>query len=336
MKIEYNGVVMKLVEIHAYERQNVYSADHADLLYVRHKINLTAQLVSGGRPYGTAAKRVPDGDARLKDFVRTDGFLGSPAGALDADSLVAQNEGNPDLGEHFAATDRLIVPRLLTPRRHLKLTAYRANRAGGVQEFVYLQSPRPGMATDSLNGPHPLGCTITEATGSAPTSAVLNFQIETHLPLADNDASRPIISHRWTTTIGHDEDHYATREITGEAVFDTALMARYTETPDAFLSQLYHPIPLGFRRGLPHVELSSDGSRLTYTITDTAVPCVFDAADSGATQLFIAENWKFLSPKGLNYWGDTSGGTGKGTWGQAWDHAWKMVGDDFLPFSPFK
>jgi len=308
MKIEYNGVEMALVEIHSYERQNVYSSDHADLLYVRHRINLTAQVVSGGQPWGTAAARVSDKDARLQDRTRgANEFLGDSKGALNADLLVAQNKTPAvDKGEFYAASDRLLVPRLLTPRRQLKLTAYRVGANGQPQPFVFLQSPRPGMNIDSLNGPHPLGCTVTEPTGEAPVSAVVNFQIETHLPLVDTDAARPIISHRWTTVIGHDEDYYATREISGEAVFDTALMARYDQLPDAFLSQLYHPIPLGYRRNLPHVELSSDGSHLTYQITDTAVPCVFDAADSGATQLLVAENWKFQSPKGLNFWGDTS------------------------------
>lgn len=304
MKIEYNGVELALVEIHSYERQNIFSADHCDLLYVRHKVNLTAQVVSGGNPHGLAAKTLRQGDTRIVDGVREAGeFLGEAKASLLNENVTALNTtANPDAGEFFAATDKLLVPTLLTPRRKLKMTAYRRDAAGNPQAFVFLESPRPGLLVDSLNGPHPLGCTTTEMTGEAPVSGVLNFQIETHLPPVDNDASRPIISHRWVTTIGHDEDYYATRQITGEAVFDTGLMQRFSESHDAFISQLYHPIPLGFRRNLPSVELSSDGSHLTYTITDTAVSCVFDAADSGATQMMIAENWKFTSPKGMGYW----------------------------------
>lgn len=305
---------MALVEIHGYERQNVYTADRADLLYVRHKINMTCQVLSGGNPYGLAVQTLRDNDARLRNSDRTAGFLGEPSGTLRQETLIPLNrQPLPSSGEFMAATDRLLVPLLLTPRRKLKLTAYRQTAGGGVQPFVYLESPRPGLNADCLNGPHPLGCTLTEATGEAPVSGVLNFQIETHVPLADNDASRPIISHRWTMTLGHDEDFYATREISGEAVFDVGLLGRYAESPDAFISQLYHPIPLGFRRNLPQVSLSSDGSRLTYSITDTAVPCVFDAADSGATQMFIAENWKFTSPHGVSFWGNSREG-GSGWW----------------------
>lgn len=299
MKIEYNGIVMDMLELHSYERQNVYTPDGVDLLFVRHRLNMTCTLAPGGNPWGMAVGQVSKDDPRLKSNKRSTGFVGDKPDSL----ATPQAFGTLGVGAQMAGvTDRLLTPMLLQPRKKLKVTAYQPGAKDGdpVREVVWLESPRPGLACDSMSGPHPLGCTLVEPTGDAPVSAALNFQIETHLPIAETDAARALTSHRWTTTIAHDDDYYATRYVSGEAVFDQSLVQTYGYTPSDFLNQLYHPIPLGFRRGLPEVTLSSDGSKLTYTFTDTAVPCVFDAGETGATQCWIEEEWKFVSPHGIN------------------------------------
>lgn len=307
MKIVYNDIEMQLVEMHSYERANVYTQDMADLLYVRHRLNMTCALGCGGHPEGMAAALVPDKDDRLKPKDRRGGFIGLPShkqdnqGRLQANPLHQYFGSNPFGGEPGGATDRLLVPLLLEPRRKLKITAYRKlQNEDKPVEFTWLESPRGSLKIDAANGPHPLGCTLVEPTGEAPVSGLLNFQIETHLPLAEGDEARPLISHRWTTSVQHDEDYYATRVVSGEAVFDPSLLDKFAAHPHEFISQLYHPIPVGFRRGLPEVTLESDNSRLSYTFTDTAVPMVFDAGTSGATQCWIEEEWKYVSPMGIS------------------------------------
>jgi len=299
MKLQYGQVELDLLELHSYDRQNVYTPDGADLLFVRHRLNCTCVLSPGGAPHGLAAfKLTPPLVGTLHPADRKTAFKG----AVPIQQPLYQYKGvDPFGGETAGVTDRVVVPLLLTPRQKLKLIGYRpADEEEAVESFVWLESPRPGYDCDSLNGPHPLGCSLVEATGDAPASGVLNFQIETHLPLAETDSARAIISHRWTTTITHDEDYYATRIISGEAVFDPSLLLKYNQSADAFISQLYHPIPLGYRRGLPDVTLASDGSKLTYVVTDTAVPCVFDPAGSGATQCWVDEEWKYISPRGMS------------------------------------
>jgi len=301
MKIEYNGIVMDMLELHSYERQNVYTPDGVDLLFVRHRLNMTCTLAPGGNPWGMAV-RATKGDERLTSPKRTSGFVGEkPSPQLK--TVQAFGTSAAQTGAEVApVTDRILTPLLLMPRKKLKITAYRPGKkeTDPVQEVVWLESPRPGLVCDSMNGPHPLGCTLTEPTGDAPVSAALNFQIETHLPPVDVDEARALISHRWTTTLAHDEDYYATRIVNGEAVFDASLLQLEGRPPSDFLNQLYHPIPLGYQRGLPEVSLSSDGSKLEYSFTDTAVPCVFDAGETGATQCWIEEEWKYVSPHGLN------------------------------------
>ena len=304
MKVVYNGIEMHMLELHSYSRNNVYTEDRADVLAVRHHLNMSVVVGAGGHPHGMAHKRLSDNDARLKPEPRRTGFRGHPKLTGQLDNTVAYGasvDRNPWAEEWVGATDRVLVPLLMTPRQKLKITAYRPKEKdndASAQEMTWLESPRLGQVVDVMNGPHPLGCTMTEPTGDAPGSAVLNFQIETHLPLAETDDARAIISHRWTSTLQHDDDFYATRVVSGEAVFDQGLLHLFNQNASDFLNQLYHPIPLGYQRGLPEVTLSSDGAQLRYTFTDTAVRCVFDAGQSGATQCWIDENWTYTSPAG--------------------------------------
>lgn len=301
MKIEYNGIALDLLELHAYERQNVYTPDGCDLLFVRHRLNMTCTLASGGSPNGLSAAQVGPYHPLLKSPPRLSGFVGAQPGVYPPARLYRGPD--PFGGEQAAMTDKLLSPLLLTPRKKLKITAYRpvSGDSNQAQAVTWLESPLPGMECDSMSGPHPLGCTVTEPVGDAPASAVLNYQIETHLPLLETDAARCIVSHRWTSSISHDDDYYVTRTVSGEAVFDQALLKRFGENPGEFLNQLYHPIPLGFRRSLPDVTLSSDGCKLTYAFADTAVPCVFSPGETGATQCWIEEEWKYVSPMGMGF-----------------------------------
>ncbi len=314
MKIEYNGITMELVELHAYERQNIYTPDGADLLFVRHRLNMSCALAPGGNPYGMATQGADAQDPRLSPKARQRDVVGPKNGPPPL-PVVTQYRGRDVFGGDAAGvSDRLLSPLLLTPRRKLRVTAFKIDATGNPVEVVWLESPRPGQPCDSMSGPHPLGCTVAEATGDAPSSGLLNFQIETHLPLSEVEGARFIVSHRWTSAITHDEDYYATRIVSGEAVFDQGMVLQFKVPPAAFLNQLYHPIPLGFKRNLPHVELSSDGCKLTYEFTDTAVPCVFDAGETGATQCWIDEEWKYLSPHGVSPAGE-GGPAGNGVLG---------------------
>lgn len=296
MKVEYAGVAMRIVEIHEYERVNVYSPDGADLLYVTHRVNLSAAMFPNGYPAGLAATTVPqrisdDMTGRAPGLVaRPGGFVGGRVDPPVYDGPTTDTTLSPGTTPAFI-TDRIVHARLALPRQKLKISAFNTDGS----EYVWLESPRPGATVDAANGPHVL-VVNPEAPAGEGTSMVLNFQIETHLVPVDVQAERAVLSHRWTTQIDHDENYYPSRTIEGVAVFDSAVLASYNWTPDAFRNQLFHPIPVGYRRKLGPVNQSSDGLVLTYSFTDTLVECVFDPANTGATQINIVEDVTYTSP----------------------------------------
>lgn len=287
MKLEYNGVELHLYEIHQYERDTVYTPDRTDVLYIRHYLNLTCVYAPGGNPFGMSVKKGQQAEIRGGALIGT--RFNPNVGTFSRPEM--SKSFDPRDGELPALTDKQLTVRLLQPRKLLKLTGYSSTG----EEVVILRSEK-----DALNGPHPLGCVVVEPTGDAPNSLTLNFQIETHLrPVTALQDPSPIISHRWTSTVGHDDDNYPTRTINGKIVFDVGAMSSLPVLARSFISQLIPPIPLGFRRTKPTAELGSDGATITYAIMDTMLPAVFDAADSGATQCQIEERWEYDSPMGV-------------------------------------
>jgi hypothetical protein len=94
-----------------------------------------------------------------------------------------------------------------------------------------------------------------------------------------------------------DENHYLTRVIKGEVIFNAALMDNSPYTPDHFRNQFMHPIPLGFKRRGPTVTQSSDGFTIRYVIEDVNPTITFDPGDSGATNIEIVETIKYAQPQ---------------------------------------
>ena len=87
-----------------------------------------------------------------------------------------------------------------------------------------------------------------------------------------------------------------TRTITGEIIFNGGLYRQLDRVPSDFLSQLLHPIPLGFKRMVPHVVQSSDGLVIQYTVVDVDTTITFDPGNSGCTNINIVENLQYLQP----------------------------------------
>jgi len=149
--------------------------------------------------------------------------------------------------------------------------------------------------TDAANGPIPLRVDVVEAAGNG-ASMTVNFQISTCLVPVDPNSERLVLSHRWQVTHSQDEHHYLTRTITGEIIFNGGLYRQMDKVPSDFLSQLLHPIPLGFKRMVPHVVQSSDGLVIQYTVVDVDTTITFDPGNSGCTNINIVENLQYLQP----------------------------------------
>lgn len=300
MKVTYNDIPMRLLEINEYSREAVYDPSNTDLLYLTHRLNVSVEVFPNGYPVGLAQRAIP---SRVEDEMRSVrlGIIGGAQGAVKAfigKKVDAPEYDGPkaesvrDFGDQPGfVTDKIIAYRLGLPRKHLKVSAYHWDGT----EYVWLESPRPGFLTDSTNGPHVL-CVNPGAPSGEGTSLTLNFQIETSIPPVDIEAERPILSHRWATEISHDDNYYPTRTVKGLVVFNAAVINNYPWNPDSFRNQLFHPIPLGYRRGLGPVLFDPSGMIMTYEFHDTLVNCVFDPANTGATMMEIVEDVYFKSP----------------------------------------
>lgn len=323
MHIEYNHIKLKMVELTECHREAVYDDSGTDLLYIKWTIGCVATLSSGGYPGGTqvdftnaAAKNrvLLNNPELLGSAPRPKPVLGSDPSAFD----VTEADENASVGSIFNSafiTDKELHWRLMQPRKPLKLSAYNPDGT----EYVWLESPRPFArevevaagqptadieasrngfnprpATDSANGPIPLRADVVQPSGEMGTFGV-HFVIETCVAPTGSDSERLVLSHRWQTSHQQNHDHYLTRVITGEVHFSGAILGLTGTSPDWFRSQFFHPIPLGFRREVPAVELSKDGLCLRYELHDTDPTITFDPGDSGATEMEIVETHNYLT-----------------------------------------
>ena len=300
MHLSYNGVELKLLELNRVERENVYTPDGTDLLYI--KWRLIATCVFGGfntfrtdMP-ATATQNVSDATA-TELYTPPGGLRGfSPPFRGSAPNLDPVDQAEPNSGAPFdaAISDAEFRLRLMLPRGQLAIYTY--DRTG--KQIFWFVSPAAGYAIDPANGPHPISLDVIESVGDGMTFGV-NYQIETAVLPVPSGSDQAILSHRWEMTHDHDDDYYMTRVIRGEVVFNAAKLDALGLNPDWFRSQFFHPIPLGHRRKLGPIVQSSDGLVLRYEIYDTDTSITFDAGDSGATRMDIVENLKYTIPWNL-------------------------------------
>lgn len=321
MDIEYNGVLLEMLEMVECSRDAVYDASGTDLLYIRWRIGVIATLGSGGYPHATAVDFANKGNTLLNvttdltgsgALVDRDGVIGRDPNQYAWDAVKQSHAVHPGEQRNQAfITDHELRMRLMQPRKRLKITAYNPNGL----KYIWLESPRPlsnepqlnsrparfdpsqdqqGLQVDANNGPKPLKCDIVQPAGEGNTFGV-HFVIETCTVPAPTHSERLVLSHRWESQHTHDDDHYLTRVVHGTVRFNGSILQNGDQQPDWYRSQFFHPIPLGFRRTIPDVKLSEDGLVLTYTIVDTDPTVTFDPGDSGATQITIAENLNYLN-----------------------------------------
>jgi hypothetical protein len=178
------------------------------------------------------------------------------------------------------------------PRRPLKIWGYDPNTG---QEIVWLQSPRPGLNSDAKNGPIIRATPVLGIQGVG-MSLAYGLEITTYEPPCPEGYDRYILGHRWQMTHEWDEDYYITRNVTGQIWFHTGIMEANGFRPDNITRQLFHPIPLGFKRRLGPVRFSSDKTSLLYSYSDTDQKIVFAPGLSGATEIELVERVSYVSP----------------------------------------
>lgn len=279
MNLTYNGVRLNLVTLEPVNREAVWTPDGTDLLYVKWRIGASCIYAPGG----TGLSRDPG------TFGRTyrNGFKGSNPQLItaDADLMTGPIVTSP------IVTDIYLRKLLFQQRRTLIISGYSSNSG---EEIVWLQSPIAPATYDANNGPKVHSCNVVGITGM-PGHFAVQLEIETSTPPVESGSDRPLLAHRWQMRHTHDENYYLTRAVTGQAIFHPGLIDHYAQNPDTFRAQLFHPIPLGFKRTLGPIDMSPDNCVLQYQYMDTDTTIMFDAADSGATAIDVQEKAVYVS-----------------------------------------
>lgn len=333
MFLSYNNVNLKLSTIDRLDRTTVFSDDGTTVLYVEHTISASCiyspnDVYGGTSASNFSAYRNPARQSNLPSIPRNPANVagtdpGVPfvqqnklgnrrrrnrgaAGIIEAQQIpftgIATNGPNPidpttclPNGAWLSPinTDRELEMRLRAPRKKLYVWAFDTD---GVPK-IWIESPRNQNTVDAKVGPVVLGCNVHA--GPTPQSFFVALDIRTWLTPTNDASDRAVLSHRWQMAHVEDENHYLSRIIKGQVVFNPGALEATRQDADWFRGQFFHPIPLGFQRHLGPVVLSPDGTTLNYEYTDTDVTCVFDPGDSGATRMEIVEHitinqpWRF-------------------------------------------
>lgn len=292
--ISYNGVELEIVDFIKHEREMVYDPTGKDLLYVRHLIGVVCIYARDGWPHGTEVLTLSPAAASDAYAPPTlPGVVTPVPAAVPAVNL--RRNRMPDrfrVGQVASLTDIELRTRLYQPRG--KLVMLVDDLTGTT--VTWLESPSPGAITDVTGGPYVHAVDVVENVGE-PNSLGIYFEVSTCLPPCHTGEDQTILSHRWRMTHTNDENYYLTRIINGTVVFNQAMLLRLGLQPDWFRNQLFHPIPLGYKRGIPEVSMNDDNV-LNYTITDTDTAITFDPGDTGATNIEINESFVYKAPFG--------------------------------------
>lgn len=231
--LTYNDISMEVIRTNIVSRVAEYADDGMTKLWDKWTIDIKAILNPAATSYATIA--------------------GKPV-AVGGD------------GELPGTTDNAIRHNLSMPRQLLTMVA------GGVK---ILESPGKTeggqrMVCDCKNGPFPEVYSINSMIGSVYWE--VGFRITTYVSECKNvdDSRNAVISHSWASAETIDDLFYSTIIISGEAILRADAMHWNSINADEFRRQFFFPVPDNFQREAIQVELSPDGTRLTYSFKDVA------------------------------------------------------------------
>src|ERR1043165_8351800 len=262
--LHYNGIDLRVVSTNYVDRTNVRTEDGVDPLYTKWTIDAIVHI----NPAGVDIQGV-------NIVERGTSYIAAPP----------LPNNLPDAGEVPGSmpgvTDNAIRAILMQPRKRLIVVA------GGA---TILDVPRrkPGQGplserylTDAKNGPFCDCLAIKQIIGSTHFVAHVRFTAhDIEYPGTDQNI---VLSNRWTCAEDLDELNYPVREFYGEAILRTDIMherdlvARGNSQPgqgapnfnaDSLRSFFFFAIPKNYQRENVKVELSSDGSKLTWSFRD--------------------------------------------------------------------
>jgi len=312
MKLIYGKVQLDLETIDRCERTAVMTPDGTTLLYTEWQLAVSCVYHPAAQWDGTPYSRHMGGTSVTSATANSIQKVRVPASQVltggEAPKTAIGNPPNVPLAGRDPSpraismpgsagpvlTDRVLQMELAIPRQKLIITAF--DSATG-QEVVWLQSPADGFDRDAKHGPIVQASPVVAIQGDGQSFGV-QLLITTWVPPCPYGSDRPILAHRWQMSHLQDTDHYLTRQVVGEIYFNAAVLERpgNEERADFLTPQLFHPIPLGFRRHIDYVRRSPDGTVIQYGYSDTDPTIVFDPHDTHATHLEIIETSAYIAP----------------------------------------
>ena len=165
----------------------------------------------------------------------------------------------------------------------------------GVLADRVIRSPAPAAKTDMNNGPHPEVVSVVQVTGTH--TWMIHMRITTWIN--ECPTTPLLLSHRWRMAADYDQDHYATRTVTGEAVFNPVRLAELARTCDDFRNLLRHPVPTHFQRTGIEVVQGEDGVTVNYSFVDTERPMNMQFTNGGITNITVQRSLSYSGPDGI-------------------------------------
>lgn len=271
MHLTYNDIDLKIVRVLAYQRTPEYDPTGQDYLWTRHTLAVEA-IYSAEK-----AKSFRDADWT---FVNADSLAPIPAGGTvphDGPN-VGPDPLKPTLGtpkvRSAPMTDVALRHKLMQPRGKLRVefNSFIDTTGSGNPVEVHLASPGKDVdgvdrKCDLNNGPIPQECTPT-VMGDGRTFLV-RYVIETCMSdCRPSREDKALVSNRWTATLSYDENFFATRTLTGLAIFRADAINTRQTWPDLYRLQLLPPVPGNCKRYIDALEASPDGFSYRYVVRD--------------------------------------------------------------------
>jgi hypothetical protein len=121
---------------------------------------------------------------------------------------------------------------------------------------------------DATGGPRPLACDVRRVDGTGTFRVRYSIQADVHEASFFYNRPPVMLSHVWSMDLDVDAEGFATRTVSGRAVFRRDVLEQQSVRPDDFRSLLVHPLVRGMKRESLKVSQLEDGNTLRYQIVD--------------------------------------------------------------------
>lgn len=273
MFLSYNGISMQIVKVSQYDAVATY--DEAGVNYLYDAIDITCECILNpdattkeqfGKVEPNAKKKNQNGNPPNGNAIGLVGAqfngdaIGNAIGLVGAQFNQANRRASP------VETYQEIARRLAEPRKKLVIWLDSSLTDNNDPREIILESPLPGMVTDARFGPQVKIHNVDGGHGNA--SIWLSMSIHTDVCRCNEDSKRYLLSNSYSWTVQPIGSNLVAHVIDGTAIFrmDNLLAGRVTA--DQLRAQFMHPIPPGFQREVPMVQILPGGDAVRYRIVD--------------------------------------------------------------------